>query len=58
MNEANPSDDIDGAPCRPPYPDDFKRDAVRLVTEEKYRRRCAPNSQPWTGLTTMGAALR
>jgi len=36
MNEAKPSADMAVAPCRRRYPDDFKRDAVRLVTEEKY----------------------
>ncbi len=36
MNKASPSGDPAVAPCRRRYPDDFKRDAVRLVTEEKY----------------------
>ncbi len=36
MNEVNPSSDTAVTPCRRRYPDDFKRDAVRLVTEEKY----------------------
>ncbi len=41
MNEANPSSDAVAAPCRRRYPDDFKRDAVRLVTEEKYSFKAA-----------------
>ena len=41
MNEANPSSDVAVAPCRRRYPDDFKRDAVRLVTEEKYSFKAA-----------------
>ncbi len=41
MNEANPSIDVASAPCRRRYPDDFKRDAVRLVTEEKYSFKAA-----------------
>jgi len=36
MNKTQPSGDVDAAPCRRRYPDDFKRDAVRLVTDEKY----------------------
>ena len=36
MNEAKPSNGAAMAPCRRRYPDDFKQDAVRLVTEEKY----------------------
>jgi transposase len=36
MNNSKPSSDAAVAPCRRRYPDDFKRDAIRLVTEEKY----------------------
>ena len=36
MNKTKPSGDVVVAPCRRRYPDDFKQDAVRLVTEEKY----------------------
>ena len=41
MNKANPSSDPEGTPCRRRYPDDFKRDAVRLVTKEKYSFKAA-----------------
>ena len=41
MNDVNPSGDAGVAPCRRRYPDDFKRDAVRLVTEEKYSFKAA-----------------
>lgn len=41
MNEANRSGAPAVAPCRRRYPDDFKRDAVRLVTEEKYSFKAA-----------------
>jgi len=41
MNEANPSSNAAVAPCRRRYPDHFKRDAVRLVTEEKYSFKAA-----------------
>ena len=41
MNDANPSNDATVAPCRRRYPADFKRDAVRLVTEEKYSFKAA-----------------
>ena len=36
MNNSKPSSEVAVAPCRRRYPDDFKRDAIRLVTEEKY----------------------
>ena len=41
MNEVKPSSEPGNAPCRRRYPDDFKRDAVRLVTEEKYSFKAA-----------------
>ena len=41
MNDANPPYDATVAPCRRRYPDDFKRNAVRLVTEEKYSFKAA-----------------
>lgn len=41
MNEVNPSIDVASAPCRRRYQDDFKRDAVRLVTEDKYSFKAA-----------------
>jgi transposase len=41
MNESNPSGESTVTPCRRRYPDDFKRDAVRLVTEEKYSFKAA-----------------
>ena len=41
MNKANPSGDPVVTPCRRRYPDDFKRDAVRLVIEEKYSFKAA-----------------
>jgi transposase-like protein len=41
MNEVKPSGELAIAPCRHRYPDDFKQDAVRLVTEEKYSFKAA-----------------
>jgi transposase len=41
MNDVNPSSESVIAPCRRRYPDDFKQNAVRLVTEEKYSFRAA-----------------
>ncbi len=41
MNDANHSGEAAVAPSRRRYPDDFKRDAVRLVTEERYSFKAA-----------------
>lgn len=41
MNDVNPSSESAIAPCRRRYADDFKQDAVRLVTEEKYSFKAA-----------------
>ncbi len=41
MSEMNPASESTNTPCRRRYPDDFKQDAVRLVTEEKYRFKAA-----------------
>ena len=41
MNDVNPSSELATTPCRRRYSDDFKQDAVRLVTEEKYRFKAA-----------------
>ena len=41
MSEMNPTSESTTTPCRRRYPDDFKQDAVRLVTEEKYSFKAA-----------------
>ena len=41
MNEVAPSTEPAVAHCRRRYPDDFKRDAVRLVIEDKYSFKAA-----------------
>jgi len=41
MNEVKRSSEPVVTPCRQRYPDDFKRDAVRLVSEGKYSFKAA-----------------
>ncbi len=41
MSEMNPTSESTITPCRRRYPDDFKQDAVRLVSDEKYSFKAA-----------------
>ena len=41
MSKQTPANNVSAAPCQRRYTDDFKHDAVRLLTHEKYSFKAA-----------------